>query len=94
VHVGDKLKLPKVEPKIATVEPKLSDKAIAYHQDSVQTNKITDSTYTVAKGDNLWDIAVRAYGDGYKWTDIARANNLSNPGSIYSGDTLKLPRGK
>ncbi len=53
---------------------------------------ITADSYTVEKGDHLWKIAVRAYGDGYKWVDIARANKLSNPDLIFSGNVFKLPR--
>lgn len=30
--------------------------------------------YTVKKGDNLWSIAVKIYGDGAKWTLIKEAN--------------------
>ncbi|HVZ67749.1 MAG TPA: LysM peptidoglycan-binding domain-containing protein [Patescibacteria group bacterium] len=55
-------------------------------------SKITGSSYTVVRGDNLWDIAVRAYGDGYKWTEIAKANNLANPRIIHSGNKFILPR--
>lgn len=53
---------------------------------------ISGSSYTVVKGDHLWGIAVRAYGDGYKWTGIAKANNLKNPNLIHPGDILALPR--
>lgn len=53
---------------------------------------ITENSYTVASGDSLWQIAVRAYGDGYRWTDIAKANNLTNPSLIHAGNVLKLPR--
>jgi len=35
-------------------------------------NPITSNTYTVVKGDFLWDIAIRTYGDGYRWVDIAK----------------------
>jgi nucleoid-associated protein YgaU len=54
--------------------------------------KITGSSYTVVEGDNLWDIAVRRYGDGYRWVDIAKANSLSNPDLIYPGSKFALPR--
>lgn len=54
--------------------------------------KISGNTYKVVKGDNLWDIAVRAYGDGYRWVEIARLNSLANPDLIHSGNELKLPR--
>lgn len=55
-------------------------------------SKITGGTYVIQPGDDLWDIAVRAYGDGYKWVDIADANNLENPDLIHPDNTLKLPR--
>ena len=55
-------------------------------------DKIQGSAYTVTHGDNLWDIAVRAYGDGYRWVEIAKANNLANPGLIFTGNVLTLPR--
>ena len=53
---------------------------------------ISGATYEVQKGDNLWDIAVRAYGDGYKWSEIARENKLVHPNLIHSGNILVLPR--
>lgn len=53
---------------------------------------ITGTSYTVVPGDDLWDIAVRAYGSGYKWTDIAKANNLTHPNLIHRGNVLTLPR--
>lgn len=56
-------------------------------------SKISGNTYVIQEGDDLWDIAVRAYGDGYKWTEIAAANNLENPDIIHVNNTLKLPRG-
>lgn len=56
------------------------------------TDSITTDTYTVQKGDSLWTIAVRSYGDGYQWTKIAKENNLSHPSLIHVGNVLKLPR--
>lgn len=57
----------------------------------VQATEKTIKTYTVVHGDTLWDIAVKQYNDGYKWSDIARANNLVNPNIIHSGNILTLP---
>jgi nucleoid-associated protein YgaU len=56
--------------------------------------KISGSSYTVAKGDTLWDIAMRAYDDGYAWTNIWEANKaeIVNPGIIEIGQKLTLPR--
>lgn len=82
LYVGTKLSVPDVKAKILTVS-KTEVKVL---------NPITTDKYTVVKGDYLWDIAVRAYGDGYKWVEIAKVNNLVNPDVIYSGNVLKLPR--
>ena len=80
IEVGQSLFIPNVPAKKATVT------------EVAQTNPITGATYTVVKGDNLWNIAVRAYGDGFMWVDIAKENELENPGLIYAGNTLTLPR--
>lgn len=56
------------------------------------SNPITSDAYKVEKGDSLWKIAVRAYGDGYKWPEIAQANNLVNPNYIEVDQELNLPR--
>ena len=50
-----------------------------------------DKTYTVVQGDDLWDIAMKQYGNGYRWVDIAKTNNLTNPDVIHSGNVLQLP---
>lgn len=84
IEVGQKLTIPKVEPKALTVNTALKT--------TVTAAKISGTSYTVAKGDDLWNIAVRAYGDGYKWTEIAKANKLVNPGLIHAGNVLSLPR--
>jgi len=51
----------------------------------------TSSSYTVVKGDTLWDIAVAQYGNGYKWVEIARANKLTSPDLIHPGNVFVLP---
>lgn len=55
-------------------------------------NPIKGNTYTVVKGDTLWDIAVRAYGDGFRWKEIAEANKLVNPSIIHRGNVFVIPR--
>lgn len=70
---------------------KVTNNFIAVKED-VQYTSISGATYEVQKGDNLWDIAVRAYGDGYKWSEIARENKLVHPDIIHSGNILILPR--
>ena len=50
--------------------------------------------YKVEKGDCLWDVAVRAYGDGYAWTKIWQANGdvLNSPNLLEIGMVLAIPR--
>ncbi len=49
--------------------------------------------YIVMKGDNLWKIADKVYGDGNCWIIIATANadKISNPSQIYAGQVLFIP---
>lgn len=50
-------------------------------------------TYTVQKGDCLWNIAKKQLGDGAKYTEIAALNQdkIVNPNLIYPGQVLTLP---
>ncbi len=58
----------------------------------ITQDSISGATYEIQKGDTLWNIALRAYGDGYRWSEIARENKLSQPNLIHSGNILILPR--
>ena len=51
-------------------------------------------TYKVAKGDSLWLIAKKMYGDGSKYKKIAEANKgkLKRGNLIFSGQTLTIPK--
>ena len=59
---------------------------------TVTPSKITTSEYEVVGGDNLWTISLRAYGDPYRWTEIAKANKLVNPEIIHRGNILIIPK--
>lgn len=48
-------------------------------------------TYVVQKGDTLWSIAARHYGNGQKWRDIMSANGMTDPKQLKVGQTLALP---
>lgn len=61
-----------------------------------ESSKSTSSskTYTVGKGDCLWNIAKKFYNDGSKYTVIYNANKKvigSNPNLIYPGQKLTIP---
>lgn len=80
---GQELKIPEV--RANTPETKMEFKE--------NKEAIEGSSYTVEKGDTLWDIAVRSYkGDGSQWVKIARENKLVNPALIHRGNNLVLPR--
>ena len=49
------------------------------------------TTYTVESGDNLWNIAEKVYGDGNKYTEIAKFNNIKDPSYIAPGQVIRLP---
>lgn len=48
------------------------------------------ATYTVQKGDCLWNIAKKQLGDGTRYKEIAQKNGIANPNRIYPGQVLKL----
>lgn len=56
-------------------------------------NLIVDRSYRVAKGDSLWIIARRLYGEGSSWTVLAKFNDLRNPSKLRIGQALSLPLG-
>lgn len=57
-------------------------------------NTTTPKTYTVKKGDCLWNIAKSLYGSGADYTKIYAANKGTiggNPNLIYPGQVLTIP---
>ena len=50
-------------------------------------------TYTVKKGDCLWNIAKKFYGNGSAYTKIydANTNKIANPNLIYPGRAFVIP---
>jgi nucleoid-associated protein YgaU len=82
IEEGKELTIPDVKPGTVTVG----------EVSSAFTDKKADiKEYTVVRGDSLWTIAEKSYGSGYKWTDIANANHLTNPDIIHAGNVLLLP---
>ena len=52
-----------------------------------------NKTYTVVRGDCLWNIAKKFYGNGSQYTKIYNANRdkIRNPNLIYPGQVLTIP---
>jgi len=60
---------------------------------SVSSSEPEASFHTVVKGDTLWKVAEKAYGNGAKYQQIFEANKpmLSDPDKIYPGQVLRIP---
>lgn len=80
IMAGQVLTLPKAD----TIRPE--------SENISATQTAAPKTYTVQKGDDLWNISLKEYADGYAWVKIAKANNLTNPDLIHPGNVLTLPR--
>jgi len=85
---GQELNIPELEKKQQVAEAEEEEEPVG---EVAGEKAIEGDKYTVKKGDHLWKIAVEKYGDGYRWTDIANANNIANPDYIESGQELILP---
>jgi nucleoid-associated protein YgaU len=96
--VGQNLIIPNVEPKILNKPEAIPTPTTVTqlkkgnNQSVTNVNENTTGIYTVVKGDCLWKIALSVYANGYKWVDIAKANNLKNPSIIHPGNKFILPR--
>ncbi|MEM1096635.1 MAG: peptidoglycan-binding protein LysM [Bacteroidota bacterium] len=49
--------------------------------------------YTIQKGDSLWKVASKNYGDGNKWQALFEANRevIQDPDKIYPGQQIRIP---
>lgn len=69
---------------------------VAQVEDGIETDASGPAAtfHTVEKGDTLWAVASKAYGDGAKYTKIFEANKpmLSDPDKIYPGQVLRIPQ--
>lgn len=54
-----------------------------------------DEFYVIQKGDTLWKIAEKHYGNGSKYTAIVAANKevIKDADKIFSGQKIRLPKG-
>lgn len=73
--------------------PGVSDISISKEDLINQGNmSIDENSFIVRADDSLWKIAEEKYNDGFAWTEIAKANNLTRPYHIEIGQILVLPK--
>lgn len=76
-------------------KPQISDNA-ANQQQTQPTGDVAPGSlpgkYTIKDGDTLFNIAEKYYGDGYKYTEIASANNMADVNSLSTGQEITIPK--
>jgi hypothetical protein len=64
---------------------------VAVYAAAAQLRPNAPDTYTVRKGDTLWDISAKFLSKPWLWPEIWQANpQVRNPHLIYPGDVLNL----
>jgi len=102
ITAGMELVIPKVEAKKITVvettkitetEKPAECATCAAKEEVAAKGSIDVGEYVTKSGDTLWNIAVRAYGDGFQWTKIYWANvkTFGNPDVIHSDVKIVIP---
>lgn len=91
---------PKPTPK-PTIAPKPSEAPQAMTKGGLPINGAPEITpiaptqkggnYTVIKGDSSWKLAQKFYGNGYKYVEIEKANNLKHNQHLEIGQVLNIP---
>lgn len=84
--------------KMLYIKPEALNDGVAKKTALVKQERSSDSapqakTYTVKKGDTLWGIAKKYYGNGAQYTKIYEANKskIKNPNLIYVGQVFTIP---
>lgn len=73
----------------ASASPEASGEAAAPAEESeLEETAETPGTHTVAAGENLYRIGLLY---GINWVDLAQANGITDPTSLYVGQVLILP---
>lgn len=78
---------------IKQYKPPVITRTVTTNNTAKVAAKPSGQNYTVKRGDCLWNIAKRFYGNGSKYTTIYNANRgkIKNPNLIYPGQVLWIP---
>ncbi|MGV8832787.1 MAG: LysM peptidoglycan-binding domain-containing protein [Devosia sp.] len=82
------------QPATAVAEPAIPT-MVAVVVGNVDDQRFAAGKAIIRRGDNLWTIARRVYGEGIKYTTIYEANTgqIRDPDWIYPGQVFNLPDG-
>ena len=91
ISAGQQLSIPDVP--IRTAEGVTGKERVVTQEVKVSAS-ITGEKHVVEKGDTLWIVSVRMYGDGNQWPKIFDANSdkLTDPNMIEVGQELNIPQ--
>ncbi|MDO4295017.1 MAG: LysM peptidoglycan-binding domain-containing protein [bacterium] len=78
---------------ITVQEVKKEETEVIVEEQRETSNAPVAVTYTVQRGDCLWNIAKKQLGKGSRWQEIYQLNKdkINNPNLIYPGQVLTLP---
>jgi PPM family protein phosphatase len=81
--------LPPEDVVVESTQETIAEDAVAEETDVAENTAGT--TYTIKKGDNLFQISKKFYGNANKYKLIMEANNITDENKIIAGQVLKIP---
>lgn len=76
--------------KILNVKDNADGTKTASIEQKRESNKEVAQKYKVIAGQTLFEICKKQLGDGSKWQEIAKINNIVNPNSLDVGQVIKF----
>jgi LysM repeat protein len=73
---------------VLTIPGCQSGPAVVVPPDTTTGNASSGSTHVVQEGENLYRIALQY---GLTWQQLAEANGITNPDSVFVGQILNIP---
>ncbi|MCB1462081.1 MAG: 5'-nucleotidase C-terminal domain-containing protein [Nitratireductor sp.] len=83
---GDKLEMAMTEKPMAKEE--MAEKPAT----ETMEKPMATGDYVIQRGDNLWNLAKKTYGDGRMWKKIRDANGVKRVRQLQIGDTIVIPQ--
>lgn len=61
-------------------------------EETVGLHTLEGKKHFIRRGDNLWDICKKYYGDPWYYPDLAKQNGIEIPRRIYAGNSIIIPQ--